>query len=181
MFSGSPILAMRMLVVRVAVRFDGREPPFQSMGDRDLSKLPSLLESFQLAEPLLDRIPTVPDLLGLLFGLSQERVFAETVVSFPSLNRCRYFADLQLLHYDSPFLEQSAEWRVWTESVWFRADEIIHDSQVQVGAIHTIHRYATARFLTCDSSTLRTFGRGQLPGRIIAVIRSGATQSFHRS
>jgi hypothetical protein len=60
---------MRMLVARVAVRLNGREPPVQSMGDRDLAKLPSLLESIQLEKRLLDRIPTVPDLLGLLFDL----------------------------------------------------------------------------------------------------------------
>jgi hypothetical protein len=48
---------------------DCREPPFQSMGDRDLAKLPGLFEFIQLTESLLDRIPTVPDLLGLLFGL----------------------------------------------------------------------------------------------------------------
>jgi hypothetical protein len=39
------------------------------MGDRDLAKLSGLFEFIQLTEPLLDRIPTVPDLLGLLFGL----------------------------------------------------------------------------------------------------------------
>src|ERR1700733_97923 len=69
MFSSSPIFAMRMLVARVAVRLDGREPPFQSMGDRTLAKLASLLEFIQLTESLLDRIPTIPDLLCLLFGL----------------------------------------------------------------------------------------------------------------
>ncbi len=31
MFSGGPIFAMRMLVARVAVRSNGREPPFQSI------------------------------------------------------------------------------------------------------------------------------------------------------
>ena len=39
------------------------------MGDRDFAKLPGLFEFIQLTEPLPDRIPTVSDLLGLLFGL----------------------------------------------------------------------------------------------------------------
>ncbi len=69
MFSGSPVFAMGMLVARIAVCLHGREPPSQSMGDRDLAKLPGLFEFIQLTESLLDRIPTVPDLLGLLFGL----------------------------------------------------------------------------------------------------------------
>ena len=69
MFSGGPVFAMRMLVARVAVCLHGCKPAFQSMSDRDLAKLSGLFEFIQLTEPLLDRIPTVPDLLGLLFGL----------------------------------------------------------------------------------------------------------------
>lgn len=69
MFSGSPVFVIGMLVARIAVCLHGREPPFQSMGDRDLAKLASLLKFVQLTESLLDRIPTVPDLLGLLFRL----------------------------------------------------------------------------------------------------------------
>jgi hypothetical protein len=68
MFSGSPVFGMGMFITRIAVCLDGCKPSFQSMGDGDLPQLPGLFGFIQLTEPLPDRIPTVPDLLGLLFG-----------------------------------------------------------------------------------------------------------------
>jgi hypothetical protein len=39
------------------------------MGDRDLTKLTGFFEFIQFTELLLNRVPTLADLLGLLFGL----------------------------------------------------------------------------------------------------------------
>jgi hypothetical protein len=76
-----------VLVFRVALTLDGREPTLEGVSDVDLSHLLSLLKLFQLSELLFDRIPTIPDLPCLFLCLGQERVFAEIVLFFPSLSR----------------------------------------------------------------------------------------------
>ena len=87
MFSGGPIFAMRMLVAGVAVRFNGRGPPFQSMGDRGLAKLGACLSSSNSPSLCLTGSQLSRISWACCSAFSQERVFADTVVAFPSLNR----------------------------------------------------------------------------------------------
>ena len=75
-------------------------------------KLTGSFEFIQLTEPLLDRIPTVPDPLGLLFGLFPGAGLCGHSLVLPVSEQVEVLRTLTTSPLRLALFEQSAEWRV---------------------------------------------------------------------